>query len=63
MAEIMCRAHIWAISNLEPEKLEKIFIRPVPSIQQALDEALAAKPDGKVVFLMEGSITVPNITG
>ena len=63
MAEIMCRANIWAISNLEPEMLEKIFIRPVPSIQQALDEALERKPDGKVVFLMEGSITVPNITG
>jgi len=63
MAEIMCRAHIWGITNLEPEMLEKIFIRPVPSIQQALDEALAARPEGKVVFLMEGSITVPNITG
>jgi len=63
MAEIMCRANIWGISNLEPDKLDKIFIRPVPSIQQALDEALAAKPDGKVVFLMEGSITVPDIGG
>jgi hypothetical protein len=35
----------------------------MPSIQEALDEALEKKPDAKVVFLMEGSITVPNITG
>lgn len=63
MAEIMCRAEIWAVSNLPDEKLSKIFIRPMPSIQEALDEALEKKPDAKVVFLMEGSITVPNITG
>ncbi|MBW2278632.1 MAG: nickel-dependent lactate racemase [Deltaproteobacteria bacterium] len=63
MAEIMCRAEIWAVSNLPDETLSKIFIRPMPSIQEALDEALEKKPDAKVVFLMEGSITVPNITG
>lgn len=63
MAEIMCRAEIWAVSNLPDETLSKIFIRPMPSIQEALDEALEKKPDAKVIFLMEGSITVPNITG
>ncbi len=62
MAEIMCRAEIWAVSNLPDETLSKIFIRPMPSIQEALDEALEKKPDAKVIFLMEGSITVPNIT-
>ena len=61
MAEIMCRANIWAVSNLDDDKLSQIFITPKKSIQEALDEALAAKPDSKVVFLMEGSITVPNI--
>ncbi len=61
MAEIMCRANIWAVSNLEDEKLSKIFITPKKGIQEALDEALEAKPNSKVVFLMEGSITVPNI--
>jgi nickel-dependent lactate racemase len=63
MAEIMCTKDIWAITELPPEELEKIFIKSKPSIQQALDDALAAKPGGKVIVLPEGSMTVPLIKG
>lgn len=61
MAEIMTRMQIWGVTDLEDEVLEKIFITPKAGIQEALDEALALKPDAKVIVLPEGSITVPKV--
>lgn len=63
IAEIMTRMEIWGVTDLEDEQLANIFIRPFHSIQEALDTALAAKPEGKVIVLPEGSITVPNVKG
>jgi lactate racemase len=64
MVEIGLWAEIWAVSWLDPEMMKKIFIRPFSDIQEAINEALKLKgPDAKVLFLMEGSVTVPNITG
>ncbi len=63
MVEIGLWADIWAVSDLPKEKMEKIFITAFPDIQSALDAALARKgADSKVLFLMEGSITVPMIS-
>lgn len=60
MAEINTWAQVWAVTDLPDADLEAIFIRPFPSVQQALDAALAEKgPDCQVIFLMDGSITVP----
>jgi len=62
LAEISSWAEIWAVTDLAPELMKKIFIRPFPVLQSALDSAFAAKgPDARVLFLMDGSITVPNI--
>lgn len=62
LAEINSWAEIWAVTDLEPNVLEKIFFRPFSNIQNAIDTALEEKgPKAKVLFLMDGSITVPNI--
>jgi nickel-dependent lactate racemase len=64
LAEIGLWAEIWAVTDLAPEVLKKIFIRPCSDLQSALDAALAAKgPNARALFLMDGSITVPNIAG
>ena len=62
LAEIGLWAEIWAVTDLDPETLRKIFIRPFSDLQTAINAALAAKgPAARVLFLMDGSITVPNI--
>jgi nickel-dependent lactate racemase len=62
IAEIAEWAEIWAVSGIEPALLRSIFIRPVPTLQEAVDEALARKgPDARVLFLLAASMTVPRI--
>jgi nickel-dependent lactate racemase len=62
LAEISSWAEIWAVTNLEPKILEKIFFRPFLNIQEAINKALEEKgPKAKVLFLMDGSITVPRV--
>ena len=60
MAEIALWAEMWAVTDLPDSTLEAVFMRPFKDLQKAIDEALAAKgKDAKVLFLMDGSITVP----
>jgi nickel-dependent lactate racemase len=62
MAEIALWADMWAVTDLPEADLRAVFMRPFNDAQKALDEALAAKgKDAKVLFLMDGSITVPMI--
>jgi nickel-dependent lactate racemase len=60
IAEIRLWAEIWARTDLSGEQLEPLFIRPIDDLQSALDEALEARgADARILFLMEGSLTVP----
>ncbi len=61
IAEIATWADIWAVTGLEPGLLRKANIKPYRNVQMALDDALAGHPDGRVLFLMDGSITIPRI--
>jgi nickel-dependent lactate racemase len=62
MAEVGLWAQIWAVTDLEPKLLEKIFIRPFSSLQTAVDAALAEKGnDAKVLLLLDGSLTIPHV--
>jgi nickel-dependent lactate racemase len=62
MAEIGLWAEMWGVTDIEPRTLEKLFIRPFPSLQAALDQALALKgKDASLLFLMDGGLTVPMV--
>lgn len=62
MAEIDRWASMWGVTDLEDEIMENVFIRPFGSVQEAIDEAIKEKGrDAKILFLMDGSITVPLI--
>jgi nickel-dependent lactate racemase len=62
MAEIAEWAEMWGYSELAPDTLKSVFIRPFESLQQAVDEALAKKgPSTKIMFLMAASMTVPRV--
>jgi nickel-dependent lactate racemase len=60
IAEVCLWARIWALTELSDEQLEPLFIKPIDDLQSALDQALETRgADARVLFLMEGSLTVP----
>ena len=62
MAEISLWAQIWGVTDVEPEQISRLFIKPVSDLQTALDRALAEKgKDARVLFLMDGGMTVPQV--
>jgi nickel-dependent lactate racemase len=62
LAEIALWAQMWAVTDLNDDDLRSVFMRPFNDLQKAIDKALEIKgPDAKVLFLMDGSITVPMI--
>ena len=63
MAELATRAEIWGVTGLSDRDMESAFIKPFPTVQQAIDKALEKKgTKAKVLFLMDGSLTVPRTT-
>ena len=58
IAELTCRADIWAVTDLEPGIIRDVFMNPYASVQKAVDDAVALK-GGEVLVLPEASITVP----
>ncbi len=61
MAEIGIWAQMWGVTDLSPDVLKSVFIKPCKDIQSAIDGALEEKPGGKVIVLPNGSITVPRL--
>jgi nickel-dependent lactate racemase len=62
MAQAAERIRLMALSELGAEVLGKAFIAKVGSLQEAVDDALAAKgPDARVIVLTDGTVTVPII--
>ena len=60
MAEIGLWAQMWAVTDVEPDVISKLFINPFSDLQTALDQALTEKGDqASVLFLMDGGLTVP----
>lgn len=56
------KGEIWAVTDLEDEIIKKAFMKPYPGIQEAVDAAISEKgKDAEVLFLMDGSVTVPLI--
>lgn len=63
IAEINLWAEIFGVTDLPDAILKSIFIKPFHSLQDALDEAIKKKgKDAKVLFLLDGSLTVPTLT-
>lgn len=64
MAEIGLFAEMWGVTDVEPDVISKLFIKPFSSLQEALDAAIEKKgKDADILFLMDGSLTVPMVTG
>jgi nickel-dependent lactate racemase len=50
------------VTDLEDKDMQAIFIKPFHNLQEALNKAIKEKgKNSKVIFLIDGSITVPMI--
>lgn len=62
MAEIGLWAQMWGVTDVEPDVISKLFIKPFSDLQTAVDKALEEKgKDASVLFLMDGGLTVPMV--
>jgi len=61
LADVMCHADLWAVTDLPPQVLEDMGIAPFLSLQEAVDELLRQKAKAEVLVLLDGSVTVPRV--
>lgn len=60
IAQLAQWAKIWAVTDLSPEALRRVFIRPFDNLQEAINKALKKKgPKSKILFIMDGNLIVP----
>ena len=62
IADLLKRVRIWAVTDLAPDVLQSIFLRPFASLQTAVDCALNEKKNGKALFVHSATTTVPVVT-
>lgn len=61
VAEVMCSADLWAVTALDPRRLEEMGIVPFGTLQEAVDSLLREKPKAQILVLLDGSVTVPKV--
>ena len=62
LAHIAQHGEMWGVTGLPLADMEAAFIRPFADVQSAVDAALHRKgPDARVLFLLDGSVTVPRV--
>ncbi len=62
MAEIGTWADMWSVTDLDDKDMQAIFMKPFHDLQTAVNKSLQEKgSSAKVIFLMDGSITVPMV--
>ena len=64
IAMVLQNAEIYLVSELEPDFVKKIFLKPAESAQAALDAAFARLgPDATVLAMPYGGSTLPRVKG
>jgi nickel-dependent lactate racemase len=63
IAEFVLHSQCWAVTDLDPEIPRSMFMRPFAGLQAAVDEAIAQKPEGKILFIRSAGTVVPEIRG
>ncbi len=62
LARAALHAKLLAVTDLDPYVLRGVFMEPYSFLQQAIDNALRlAGPNAQLLFLLNGSLTVPKI--
>ncbi len=60
IAQVLERAEIYLVSNMQPDFVERLFMKPFADIQGALDAALAQRgPSATVLVMPQAGSTLP----
>jgi len=59
LARLMARARIWAVTGVDPEIIQSIGFRPVPSIREVVNEAVRETACGHICVIPSAGVTVP----
>ena len=60
LLDILTWADIYGVTELEDKVLQRVFMKPFDSAQEAVDAALAEKgPDAKLLYMKNAVLTVP----
>jgi len=63
IAELSCRANIWAVTSIDANEIKQAFMKPYKDLQKAVDDAVAQikkrSETPKIVIMPAGSLTVP----
>ena len=64
IAMVLQNADIYLVSDLEPEFVKRIFLKPAASAQEAFDKAFAKYgPEAVVLAMPYGGSTLPRVRG
>lgn len=64
IAMVLQKADIYLVSDLDPDFVRSIFMKPFATVQEALDEAFKAQPEEAAVLVMPyGGSTLPKAEG
>ncbi len=62
LAQAALRVKVFAVTDVDPNVIRDVFAEPYSFLQQAIDSALSlAGRDADMLFLMNGSVTVPRV--
>jgi lactate racemase len=61
IAEFVLHSQCWAVTGMDPSVIRSVFMRPFSSLQEAVDEAVAQKPDGGILIIRSAGTVVPVI--
>ena len=62
LTEFFENAQLWAVTNMDNDVLEKVFIKPFDNVKQAIEEAVELKgEDARILFISDGGNLVPRV--
>jgi len=61
IAELAAKAKIFAVTDLDPRIVETAHMSPFSSLEKALEAAMQIHPDGRVLVLTNGCMTIPKV--
>lgn len=62
IAELLVKAKVWVVSEIEDKILQKASLRAFDSLQEAVDQSIIKKgKDAKFLIIIDGANTVPEV--
>lgn len=61
IAMVLEEADIYLVSEMDPDFVRSIFLKPAKTAQEAYEDAIKTRPDAKVIVMPYGGSTLPRV--